>query len=709
MTGRHFAISEKNIYVSFYVREDGVVELERFVPRGSGRDADISQEEIEKRGAEEVYPIAEINVTGKSTRGMHGYRHNCGSASCDFKYKRHEINGVQGGKELVITLQTDENLYLYYHMRFYDEIPVVRVYSVLENKGEESVPVEYISSFVYQDVCGGGSKPYYDKTDVYLPYNSWVMEAQWKKEDLADLNLSRLVDGYNLFGFGNNRFAYTGHSSWSSVEYLPMGMCHDRETNETCVFQVESSGQWHIEYDSTPGRRLTLCLSGPTEQEHGWWIDLKPGRTFKTIPAAFGIVTGGISEGIGALTQYRRAMRRPNEDDIKCNIVFNDYMNCLFGDPTEEKEKPIIDKAAEMGCEYFCIDCGWYDKGFWWDRVGQWMESPERFPNGMKTVADYAKEKGMGFGVWLEIEAMGIVSEFAKGLPDSWFICRHGKRHIDNKRYLLDFRNPEVYQYCMGVVDRLINDYGIGYFKIDYNQTQGIGSDTGADSCAQAMLEYYDALHRWYEEIFRKYPDLIIENCGSGGMRMDYGMLSLLSLQSTSDQTGYINNSYIAANVATAVTPEQAGMWVYPYEDEEEHVIYNMVNGLLLRPYMSGQVWKMSDASLQLMKEGISLYKRIRKDVSNGAPYWPDGLNHLKDKVLSYGIKNENKAYLSVFCPATDYAEISLDFGNQKIKNVRVIYPQKVNCQFSVEGQMLKVRMPEAKTARLFEIDLIDD
>ena len=59
------------------------------------------------------------------------------------------------------------------------------------------------------------------------------------------------------------------------------------------------------------------------------------------------------------------------EDDEKLNVVFNDYMNCLMGDPTEEKEKAIIDKAAEMGCEYYCLDCGWYDKGFWWDRVGE--------------------------------------------------------------------------------------------------------------------------------------------------------------------------------------------------------------------------------------------------------------------------------------------------------------------------------------------------
>ena len=98
--------------------------------------------------------------------------------------------------------------------------------------------------------------------------------------------------------------------------------------------------------------------------------------SFITVPAAFGVQSGEISEASAALTQYRRRIRRPNEDDEKCYVVFNDYMNCLFGDPTEEKEKAIIDIAAALGCEYYCLDAGWYDDGFWWDRVGEWKEKP---------------------------------------------------------------------------------------------------------------------------------------------------------------------------------------------------------------------------------------------------------------------------------------------------------------------------------------------
>ena len=140
------------------------------------------------------------------------------------------------------------------------------------------------------------------------------------------------------------------------------------------------------------------------------------------MPAGFGVADGDVNEAMAELTEYRRKIRRPNEDDEKLNVVFNDYMNCLMGDPTEEKEKAIIDRAAAMGCEYYCLDCGWYDKGFWWDRVGEWKESPERFPNTLKAVCDYAKEKGMVMGLWLEIEVMGVACELANKLPDDWFI-----------------------------------------------------------------------------------------------------------------------------------------------------------------------------------------------------------------------------------------------------------------------------------------------
>lgn len=101
-----------------------------------------------------------------------------------------------------------------------------------------------------------------------------------------------------------------------------------------------------------------------------------------------------------------------------------------MGRPYCGKEYPLIDAAAEAGCEYFCIDAGWYSAGIWWDNVGEWQESRERFPEGMKKVTDYIRSKGLIPGVWLEIEVMGINCPKAKNVPDDWFFMRHGKRYM---------------------------------------------------------------------------------------------------------------------------------------------------------------------------------------------------------------------------------------------------------------------------------------
>ena len=122
-------------------------------------------------------------------------------------------------------------------------------------------------------------------------------------------------------------------------------------------WQIEHNGGWNWELQGSKGK-LSLIITGPNEIDHHWWKCLKPGETFETVPAAVGIVKGGIDETFAALTKYRRAIRRKNADNEKLPVIFNDYMNCLFADPTTEKELPIIDAAAEIGCEDYCIDAG---------------------------------------------------------------------------------------------------------------------------------------------------------------------------------------------------------------------------------------------------------------------------------------------------------------------------------------------------------------
>ena len=109
----------------------------------------------------------------------------------------------------------------------------------------------------------------------------------------------------------------------------------------------------------------------------------------------------------------------------------------------------------------------------------------------------------------------------------------------------------------------------------------------------------------------QKYPDLVIENCSSGGLRMDYAMLARNSIQSTSDQEDYRNYATISANAAIGVTPEQAAIWSYPLRDgTKEEVIFNMVNALLLRIHQSGHLAEISPERFELVKRELTATKR---------------------------------------------------------------------------------------------------
>ncbi len=703
----NIVIQESGMRICFRVNDDRTVELVDF--SAADRSANLPLQNYDNgsgwKNTFKARQFLAVHVTGESATENHADKHDSGSVSRCWLYQNHTIAENRYGRLLTLSVKAPNGLAADYYMQFFAGLPIVRTWAELKNTGTEEIGIEYVSSFMYEGIGKNRSSTAYDHLEFYIPHNGWCCEAQWQKCDAVDLGLSHLpYDGYNLPEKGSTRYHYGSKNSWSTSEYLPVGMVRDPESGEIYYCQIDHSGSWEIEYGMGEGRQLYICLLGPNN-ESCWWKNLKPGDSFITVPAAFGVQSGEISEASAALTQYRRRIRRPNEDDEKCYVVFNDYMNCLFGDPTEEKEKAIIDRAAALGCEYYCLDAGWYDDGFWWDRVGEWKESTKRFPNGLKSVYDYAHLKGLRMGMWLEIESMGTECPLAKTLPDDWFVCTHGKRRIENERYLLDFRNPAVRQYCSDVIDRLITEYGCDYFKIDYNVTTGPGSDLYADSTGDAMLEHYRCLYDWIREIYARHPGLVIENCGSGGQRMDYGMLTLHSLQSTSDQTDYLSNACIAANVASAVAPEQAGMWVFPYEDDPEHVIFNMVNGILLRPYISGRVWNMSESSMSLLREGIETYKSIRDDVKNMVPVFPLGFGRVNETQLAYGLTDGEKSYLSVFTINNDTAEIPLSGFRHIISKVEVLYPRAVNCEFTVADNILKIKMPVSCCARLFRLE----
>lgn len=713
---KEIRVEENQIHITWRIEDNGDIKLMHFSAEPFCRES-VSAESIPER-----FPFVGMNLSGfDRPYERHGNGYSVTAPGYRMKYLGHEDTKNEQGRLLVFhTVDEKTKVHLFSYMQFYRALSVVRIWHRAENRGDSAQTLEYLSNFYYEGFEKEGSLPRDAKMKLWIPHNSWQRELNWKCYTFAELGLGQVQPDSRQRSSNLVRVSNTGN--WSSKEYLPMGFVENTQTNTGIFWQIEHNGSWHWEIGEQNGH-LYLALGGPNETYSHWYKELKPKESFETVTAAVGVTAEGFDDAIGTLTRYRRRIRRRNRDNEKLPVIFNDYMNCLWGDPTAEKEFPMIKAAAEAGCEYYCIDAGWYADGGWWDNVGEWEVSRLRFPEGLKQVTDYIKSFGMVPGLWIEPEVMGIHCRKALEVPDDWFFVRHGKRVYDRSRFQLDYRNPKVREYMTVVVDKLVNEYGAGYLKTDYNIEPGIGTEIYADSPGDGMLMHERCYLAWLESLWEKYPELVIENCSSGGLRMDYAMLSRCSIQSTSDQDDYLRYAVIAANAPTGVTPEQAAVWVYPMNHEEElsaeelreETVFNMVNAMLLRIHQSGHLVSLDEKRKRLVKEGIRVYKSIRGDIRHMVPFWPLGIADEEDVWVSLGLKSEEKAYLAVWKRMEGAGEIKLPVEERLIRGrkveIRCIYPAEgdIDYEYDPLEKVIRIRTCRKRMGRLFRIDFIEN
>jgi alpha-galactosidase len=303
-------------------------------------------------------------------------------------------------------------------------------------------------------------------------------------------------------------------------------------------------------------------------------------------------------------------------------------------------------------------------------------------------------------GLWLEPEVAGAKSLLAQK-PDNWFFVRHGKRVLKNSRYLLDFRNPEVRAYLDQVIARLVNDYGVGYIKMDYNVDSLQGTELNADSVGQGLLEHNRAHLAWLDSILNRYADLTIENCGSGGGRMDYAMLSRLQIQSMTDQENYLRLPAILVGASAAVLPEQLAIWSYPLVNADaDQASFNMVTAMMCRIHQSGRLDSLSAAAGKQVAEGIRVYKDLlRKDIPEAVPFYPSGLSDVTDSKtpVVLGMKSPRRTVLAVW-RLEGPAEVKIPWSRG---DPRVLYPSDLGIKITTGEGSLQIEFPRTHMACL--------
>ncbi|WP_049568369.1 glycoside hydrolase family 36 protein [Streptomyces sp. SBT349] len=568
-------------------------------------------------------PLVEIQVLGHGRfPGSHRYADTTTGAR--LRYVRHTESADAGAAELRVE-QADPlaGLAVTTVFRATEGVPAVRVWTTVTALGDRRVRLQAVTSVVTGAFLADSGRTL-DETDVVHAESDWVAESRWRRTPLRDTAVVD-IDTEAHHHPSRSRLAVASRSSWSTGERLPTGALVAGDDSWALAWQIEHNGAWLWEV----GERRTgayLALLGPTDAEHQWSTEVTADRGFTTVPVSLAVAAGGVDEAFAALTLQRRALRAGLPRELP--VIFNDYMNTLMGDPTTAKLLPLIDAAAEAGAEYFCIDAGWYDEdGHWWDSVGEWRPSATRFPGGLSEVVAHIRDRGMVPGLWLEPEVVGVRSPMAERLPDEAFFQRYGARVVEHGRYHLDLRHPAARAHVDAVVDGLVAEFGVGFFKFDYNIMPGPGTDLGGTAPGEGLLAHNRAHLEWLDELLARHPGLLIENCASGAMRMDYAMLSRLHIQSTSDQQHPLLYPPIAAAAPASVLPEQAGNWAYTQpEMTVEESAFTLATGILGRLYLSGHLNRMDPAQLALVAEAVAVHKGLREEIAAAVPFWPLGL-----------------------------------------------------------------------------------
>lgn len=177
----------------------------------------------------------------------------------------------------------------------------------------------------------------------------------------------------------------------------------------------------------------------------------------------------------------------------------------------------LANEAAALGVERFVLDDGWF-KGRQNDRagLGDWVVDRALFPDGLGPLIDHVYKKDMDFGLWIEPEMVSPDSDLYRAHPD-W--CIHdslNQRPTERHQLVLDLSRQDVMDYLVSSITELLTKNDIAYLKWDHNRR--------LFPAGTAQTEGYIKL---LKSVTSAHPQVEIENCSSGGGRIDLRSLTM--------------------------------------------------------------------------------------------------------------------------------------------------------------------------------------
>lgn len=594
-----------DMYAQYRLDEDsGLVGLE-LMPLGWQGKRQPKKQSID--------PLIQLMIRGDDFPGgfVNGHSMRGSTTLSRFRYAQQNKVEDRDHISIITILRSDDGCELLHCLTYYSGTDGLEITTTCRNGSGMDITLDMLTSF-----CLGGITPFIagdapNSLAVHRLRSKWSNEARLDSVSVEDLQLEPTWSGY---GAASERFGQVG--SMPVRKFFPFVAVEDTVSHVLWGAQLACPSSWQMEiYRRDDG----LCISGGlADHDFGHFAKtLRPGESLTSPAATLSVCEGGIDRICSRLVSMQARALRKMELPERLPVVFNEFCT-TWGNPSQQNIERILAVLVGRDIDYFVIDAGWYadeEKG-WEANMGDWECNIKQFPDGLNAAAEAIRKAGMKPGIWFEPEVCGRDAK-AFGETDH-LLKRYGTPITTGSRRFFDMRDPWVTAYLDERVIGTIRRCGFEYVKIDYNDSIGVGCDW-AESLGEGLRQNQIAARTFLEHVRGCVPGILVENCSSGGHRLEPSFLGVCQLASFSDAHEEREIPVIAANLHRAMLPRQSLIWaVLRKSDSPKRLIWSLCATFLGVMCLSGDVYDLNAAQWGIVDEAILFYRRVSHIIADG-------------------------------------------------------------------------------------------
>jgi alpha-galactosidase len=659
-------------------------------------------------------------TAGGGISHVYGYEHmppafhlEADGQTLDFGWELAEMKETDPGRAVVRLKSSIRPVEVELHTEL-DGTGFIERWLVIRNTGSMPIPVNHLAPVSGQVMTieplgigmGARLRSWRDRTSKRYPFTlgyfadqKWDLEGSftWMSIPTTPIRIE-------------SRMGMSGHGS-------PFFIVRNEAKNEHLVAAIEWSGNWSAEFllddratessEAGQGECARLCFkAGP---DNPYWVGgplrvLAPGESAESPKVHVGLFAADFDGVVQAWHRHLRksVLREPN-------LTVTAGIGIVTDQTTPESLKERIDRAASVGAQVVTVDAGWYAaKGsHWFPTVGDYDDDAKRLPGGLAPVFEYARKKGLKCGLWFDLERIGRESEIYKQHPE-WMVNRYGN---ETSRGDVDLSIPEAAAWMEEQLVKVIERYKLDLFRLDYNGGFAGGQVARAGYMENTAWRYYEVIYAMYDRIRKRFPNLIMENCASGGGRTDAAMMKRFHFTWVSDEHQPPRCTRLLNGMSIALPPERLDAVAMGRD-----VDFPARHDLLSHMAVSGLALDLPEAR-EKVKRYVEFYKNFV------SPWLPDSLvyHHTPELpgepgepkgwcVLEYVSPDRTRALVALFRLADAGSDYTLRLrGVDRAKSYTVTFDNSGDSEQIPGGRLINqglvIRLEQPQSSELLVLE----